>query len=152
MILLIPGLYPVTLPYTQGQDAVGTIVAHGPNVHATTPAVNTRILTPAASAFAEYLAVPGWQTYPLPDTIKAEEGVAAATQGLTAISLIKEAYEVKKGDWVLVRAAAGGVGSLLVQVGTPVTRLTTACQIRWRPCHWHCFHRRKARAHQVFRC
>jgi NADPH2:quinone reductase len=115
-LTLTLGLYPVALPYTQGQDAVGTIVAHGPNVHSTTPAVNTRILTPAASAFAEYLAVPGWQTYPLPDSIKAEEGVAAATQGLTAISLVKEAYEVKKGDWVLVRAAAGGVGTLLVQV------------------------------------
>lgn len=85
-------------------------------MHSTTPPISTRVLTSATAAFAEYLTVPGWQTYPLPDDVKSEDGVVAATQGLTAISLVKEAYEVKRGDWVLVRAAAGGVGLLLVQV------------------------------------
>ncbi len=36
--------------------------------------------------------------------------------GMTALSLVKESYEVKKGDTVLVHAAAGGVGLLLCQL------------------------------------
>lgn len=47
-----------------------------------------------------------------------ERGVAAAAllQGLTALTLIREAYYVRKGDWVLVHAAAGGVGLWLCQL------------------------------------
>lgn len=36
--------------------------------------------------------------------------------GLTALSLVKEAYEVKKGDTILIHAAAGGVGLLMCQI------------------------------------
>jgi NADPH:quinone reductase len=36
--------------------------------------------------------------------------------GLTVLTLVKESYEVKKGDWILVHAAAGGTGLLLGQV------------------------------------
>src|SRR5271170_4002161 len=36
--------------------------------------------------------------------------------GLTVLTLVKESYEVKKGDWILVHAAAGGTGQLLGQV------------------------------------
>jgi len=36
--------------------------------------------------------------------------------GLTSLTLIKESYEVKKGDWILVHAAAGGTGLLLGQL------------------------------------
>jgi NADPH2:quinone reductase len=36
--------------------------------------------------------------------------------GLTVLTLVKEAYEVKKGDWILVHAAAGGTGLILGQV------------------------------------
>jgi NADPH2:quinone reductase len=47
-----------------------------------------------------------------------EPGLAAAVllQGLTALTLIREAHAVQKGDWVLVHAAAGGVGLLLCQL------------------------------------
>jgi hypothetical protein len=50
-----------------------------------------------------------------------------ATQGLTAQYLTKESYEVKKGDWVLIRAAAGGVGLLLCQVSDSL--LLWGCQV-----------------------
>ena len=52
----------------------------------------------------------------LPDGIDPKEAPALATTGITAAYLAKESYAVKKDDWVLIRAAAGGVGLLLCQV------------------------------------
>jgi NADPH2:quinone reductase len=68
------------------------------------------------SAYAEYTAAPAAKTHVIPSSLS--PGIAAASflQGLTALTLIKEAYEVKKGDWVLVHAAAGGVGLWLCQL------------------------------------
>lgn len=40
-----------------------------------------------------------------------------ATVALTAMALVRYSYAVKKGDYILVRAAAGGVGLVLVQIG-----------------------------------
>jgi NADPH2:quinone reductase len=75
-----------------------------------------RVVWMAGGAYAEYTAVPTIRTHLVPSSI--EPGIAAASllQGLTAITLIKEAYLVKKGDWVLFHAAAGGVGLWLCQL------------------------------------
>ena len=45
-----------------------------------------------------------------------EEAAGSMIGGLTVLTLVKESYEVKKGDWILVHAAAGGTGLLLGQV------------------------------------
>jgi len=55
-------------------------------------------------------------TIPKDAGVDEKDGVQMATVGMTAMTLTKESYEVKKGDWVLVRAAAGGVGLILCQV------------------------------------
>jgi NADPH2:quinone reductase len=68
------------------------------------------------SAYAEYTAVATRYTVPLPETIDTKTGAAALLQALTAITLIREAHKVEKGDWVLVTAAAGGVGLWLCQL------------------------------------
>jgi NADPH2:quinone reductase len=69
-----------------------------------------------SSTYAEYTAAPTEKAHVVPPAI--EPGVAAAVllQGLTALTLIREAHAVQKGDWVLVHAAAGGVGLLLCQL------------------------------------
>lgn len=54
--------------------------------------------------------------YALPDSISTREGAAGLLQGLTALTFVKEAYQVKKGDSILVHTAAGGLGSLLAQL------------------------------------
>lgn len=115
------GLYPRPLPYTVGQDAVGTIVSL-PSVSTTStslPAlqVGHKVFTPAAGSFAEYMVAPWWKVASIPEGMDEKDGVGMGTIGLTAMTLVKESYEVKKGDWVLVRAAAGGVGLVLCQVG-----------------------------------
>lgn len=68
------------------------------------------------ASYAEYTAVPAATTHTVPSSL--DPGIAAASllQGLTALTLIREAYPVQKGDWVLVHAAAGGVGLLLCQL------------------------------------
>lgn len=64
--------------------------------------------------------------FPLPDFISTEIGAAAPLQALTAVTLIREAHPVKKGDWTLVTAAAGGVGLWLVQLLKAVGARTIA--------------------------
>ncbi|KAK8869993.1 hypothetical protein IAR55_000563 [Kwoniella newhampshirensis] len=107
------GLYPKEYPYTVGIDVVGTLITTPPNFHLKP---GQRVFSPASAAFAEYTVAASNRVALLPDDIDAKDGVSLATQGLTAIGQSKESYEVKKGDWVLVRAAAGGVGLLLVQI------------------------------------
>ncbi len=63
----------------------------------------------------EYVAVPWKHVYPLPPAISPLVGVAALTQGLTAITFMHEAYEVQKGDTVLVHTVAGGLGLIFSQ-------------------------------------
>lgn len=78
--------------------------------------VGQTVITTAGNAFAEYLVAPVARVAPLPQGVDPKEGVALSTTAFTAMALINESYKVKKGDWVLVRAASGGVGTLLIQV------------------------------------
>ncbi|KAL2070547.1 hypothetical protein VTL71DRAFT_13573 [Oculimacula yallundae] len=110
------GLYPAPKPEILGREAEGTIVAVGPSGDLLDLKVGDRVVWLGTSAYAEYTCAPASKTHALPSAL--EPGVAAASilQGLTALTLIREAYEVKKGDWVLVHAAAGGVGLWLCQL------------------------------------
>ena len=78
------------------------------------------------SAYAEYTAATSTYVTLLPDSIDAKIGAAAPLQALTALTLIREAYAVQKGDWVLVTAAAGGVGLWLCQLLKAVGARTIA--------------------------
>ncbi|MGA2928940.1 MAG: alcohol dehydrogenase catalytic domain-containing protein, partial [Solirubrobacteraceae bacterium] len=52
----------------------------------------------------------------IPDGVGAELAAAALLQGMTAHYLASDSYPVQEGDWVVVHAAAGGVGLLLTQL------------------------------------
>jgi NADPH2:quinone reductase len=108
------------LPFTPGQDIVGTIVQLPKSKTTSTalPALELgqTVMSPINNAFAEYAVAPWWKVAPIPKGVEPKYGVPATTTALTMAYLVKESYEVKKGDWVLVRAAAGGVGLLLCQV------------------------------------
>lgn len=75
-----------------------------------------RVVWMAEAAYAEYTATPAAKAIKLPKDIQPKIGAAALLQGLTAITLIRESHHVNKGDWVLVHAAAGGVGLWLCQL------------------------------------
>lgn len=70
-----------------------------------------------SGTYAEYLAAPSAAVVAVPDGISAEAAAAAPLQALTAWTMMHESYEVKKGDTILITAAAGGVGLWLVQMG-----------------------------------
>src|SRR3954451_3429270 len=67
--------------------------------------------------YAEYVAAPGNLTFPIPDGVDDETALALLIQGLTAWHLYRTAGRVAHGETVVVHSAAGGVGSLAVQLG-----------------------------------
>ncbi|KAK9378897.1 uncharacterized protein V2V93DRAFT_374457 [Kockiozyma suomiensis] len=108
-------LYPIDFPHTAGREAAGTIVAVGNEV--TNFAVGDRVAYLAAGCFAEYTATSAKGSISkIPDDVSFKTAAASFLQGLTALTFVKEAYEVKKGDYVFIQAAAGGMGLLLTQL------------------------------------
>jgi NADPH2:quinone reductase len=69
-----------------------------------------------AGSYAEQVAAPRDKLVPVPDSISGEVAAAALLQGMTAYYLATDSYPIRPGDWVLVHAAAGGVGLLLTQI------------------------------------
>jgi NADPH:quinone reductase len=67
-------------------------------------------------SYAEQIAAPRAKLVPVPDGVSCEVAAAALLQGMTAHYLACDSYPVGDGDWVLVHAAAGGVGLLLTQI------------------------------------
>ncbi|KAM3069496.1 NADPH:quinone reductase [Clarireedia jacksonii] len=110
------GLYPSPKPEILGREAEGTIVALGPNTDTASLSVGDRVVWMGTSAYAEYTATPAAKVHTVPSGLEPGIAAAALLQGLTALTLIREAYHVQKGDWILVHAAAGGVGLWLCQL------------------------------------
>jgi NADPH2:quinone reductase len=69
----------------------------------------------AAGAYADEWNVPADRLVPVPDDVTDRLAAAALLKGLTAQVLLRRTYRVRKGTVALVHAAAGGVGSILVQ-------------------------------------
>lgn len=117
--LLRAGLYAATpaLPMVPGVEVAGTLEAHGPDV--TAPAIGTRVAVPLfalgrAGGYAEAVVAEAAALVPIPDALGFEDAAALMVQGLTALHLVRRSPP--DGRTLLVHAAAGGVGSLLVQL------------------------------------
>jgi NADPH2:quinone reductase len=66
-------------------------------------------------AYAEFRRIPAHRLVKLPESIPTRQGAAMMLQGMTARYLLKGCYDVKKGNVILIHAAAGGVGSIVCQ-------------------------------------
>lgn len=113
------GMYPAPggLPLVIGQEASGVIAKiQGDSAKGLGLKEGDRVVWMAGRGYAEYSAVPADRVVKIPDGISDEHAVGGFLMGMTALSLIKEAYPVKKGETVLVHAAAGGMGLLLCQL------------------------------------
>jgi NADPH2:quinone reductase len=113
-IYIRTGRYVRPLPLIPGLEGAGIVEAVGSGVTEVKPGDRVAYAGPTGS-YAEYNVVKAADLIPLPSTISFEQGAAFPLQGMTAHYLLHEYYRVKKGDVVLVHAAAGGVGLLLVQ-------------------------------------
>jgi len=113
-IYMRTGQYPQQMPYTPGLEAAGVVEQIGEGV--TEVKIGDRVAyTGNLGSYAEYNVVKAQQLIPLPNDLTFEQGAAFPLQGMTVHYLLHEYYAVKPGDFVLVHAAAGGVGLLLVQ-------------------------------------
>lgn len=93
-------------PAVIGVEGAGTVVDTGERV--------AWIGVPGS--YAELVAADRDSLVPVPDAVPAEVAAAALLQGMTAHYLAFDSYPIQAGDWVIVHAAAGGVGLLLTQL------------------------------------
>lgn len=108
---------PVSKDVIIGQETAVTIAAVSPLASSQYNLKDgDRVVWLFQGGYAEYTAVPARQVIKIPDGVKSEDAVAAFLVGLTALSLVNDAFPVQNGDKVLVHAAAGGLGLLLIQV------------------------------------
>ena len=70
--------------------------------------------------YAQYATAPAALTFPIPDGVDDGQALALLIQGLTAFHLYRTCAQIRPGETVVVHAAAGGVGSLAVQLGRPM--------------------------------
>ena len=114
------GLYKnLTLPWTPGTEGAGRVVAVGADTDSNL--VGRRVafwaMPPAVSGtYAEYAVAPADALFDLGDGVDYDLGAALPVQGLTAYGLAFFATRLVPGTSVLIHAAAGGVGQILVQL------------------------------------
>ena len=109
------GVYPVPTPFVLGSEGAGIVLAVGEGV--TTAVEGDRVGWSQSPGSAAGLAlVPENDVVPVPEAVPLEQAAAVLLQGMTAHYLVNSTFPVQAGDTVLVHAAAGGVGQLLVQL------------------------------------
>ena len=106
-----------SLPYTPGAEAAGVVAEVGANVSEFK--IGDRVaygISNGQGSYAELAAVPSWDLMKLPLSFATRIGAAVMLQGMTAHYLTNSTYPVKPNDTVLIHAAAGGTGLLLIQM------------------------------------
>jgi NADPH:quinone reductase len=108
------GLYPVKYPQVLGLEAAGHVEAVGEGVSRF--AVGDRVAyNGTMGAYAEASVVPADRAVKVPEGVELEVAAAVLLKGMTAEFLVRRCFPVTAGQTVLVHAAAGGVGQILVQ-------------------------------------
>lgn len=110
------GLYPQpAYPAGLGVEAAGTITAVGQAVSAFKPGMRVGYVMATPGSYATHRTVPADRLIPLPDWLDCRMAASLLVQGLTAQYLSHSTFEIRPGQWILLHAAAGGVGLLLAQ-------------------------------------
>ena len=109
------GLYPMSLPAGLGREAAGVVVAVGRKVKGFRKGDRVAYAHTQPGSYSELRNLPAARLVKLPKAISDEQGAALMLKGLTAQYLLRRTYRVKRGDWILVHAAVGGVGLILTQ-------------------------------------
>lgn len=116
-VLLARGQYQVKpeLPFTPGIECSGTVVAVGAGVSA--HAVGDRVVAGKIGVLAEYAAVDAASVHGIPDEFSFESAAGLNIAYQTSWFALHRRAHLQKGEWLLVHAAAGGVGAAAVQLG-----------------------------------
>lgn len=109
------GLYPIQTPATPGLEAAGTVEEVGADVTELKVGDRVAYASPPMGAYAEARLMPADRLVKLPDGISDKQAAAMMLRGMTARYLLRQTYAVKRGDRILIHAAAGGVGLIVCQ-------------------------------------
>ena len=110
------GLYPLTLPSGLGGEGAGVVTAVGPGVrHLKAGDRVAYTAPPPLGSYSDERVVAARCLVKLPDAIGDETAAAMMLKGLTAWYLLKRSFKVASGDWIVLYAAAGGVGLIAAQ-------------------------------------
>ncbi|MCC7046993.1 MAG: quinone oxidoreductase [Alphaproteobacteria bacterium] len=108
------GLYPMPLPLTLGMEGAGVVEAVGPKVREFKKGDRVAYAQPIGS-YAEQCLRPADRLVKVPAGVDDKLAASIMLKGMTSWYLCRRTYKVKKGDTVVVHAAAGGVGQILAQ-------------------------------------
>jgi NADPH:quinone reductase-like Zn-dependent oxidoreductase len=135
---LLHELFPATFPSGQGSDLAGVVAATGPGVTTVTAGDNVIGYTDDRGSQAEYALVEAEHLTPKPDAVQWEVAGSLFVVGATAFAAVR-AVAAAAGDTVVVAGAAGGVGSLAVQLarraGATVIGLAGSANHDWLAGH-----------------
>jgi NADPH2:quinone reductase len=101
------------MPFIPGMEGVGEIVEVGDSVPELKVGQRVAYGTALSGAYAEYSVIDADLAFPVPKEISNEQAVSCLTKGMTAHYLMRRTFYVKKDMWVLIHAAAGGVGHIM---------------------------------------
>ena len=109
------GLYPGELPAGLGREGAGVVEAVGPRVKGVAVGDRVAYASQQPGAYAQERLIAADRVVKIPDGVSDRLAAAAMLKGLTAHFLLRRTHRVRKGDAVVVHAAAGGVGLIAVQ-------------------------------------
>ncbi|MEK6949744.1 MAG: quinone oxidoreductase, partial [Nanoarchaeota archaeon] len=109
------GLYPNKLPFIPGMEGAGIVDKAGKNSFGIKEGDRVAYAMNIGS-YAEYAIVPAWKLVKVPDEIDFKIAASLMLQGMTAHYLTHSTFPLKKNNIILLHAAAGGVGLLLIQM------------------------------------
>ena len=109
------GLYPNALPTGLGREGAGVVEALGPGVRGLAVGERVAYVSAQPGAYAQHRIVAADRLVKIPDGVSDRLAAAAMLKGLTAQFLLRRTHRVKKGDTVVIHAAAGGVGLIASQ-------------------------------------
>ena len=104
------GRYPVKMPFVPGLEGAGVVVALGEGDHDV--AVGDRVAWKLGrGAYGQIALVDSWQAVPVPDDVSDDTAAAVMLQGCMAHAVVNSVWPVESGEWVLIHAGAGGLGT-----------------------------------------
>jgi NADPH2:quinone reductase len=111
-------------PFVAGQEAAGVVVAHGGGV--TAPAIGARVSAIARGLCAEYAAVPAYACFAWSGELPVDQRAGLPIALVTAHYGLAVVARARRGETVVIHAAAGGVGSVALQVARELGLVTIA--------------------------
>jgi NADPH2:quinone reductase len=111
------GLYPQQLPAGIGREAAGVITAVGAKVRGFRKGDRVAYVHNVPGSYADTRNVPASMLVKIPAGVSDEQAAVLMLKGMTACYLLRHTCRVKRGDVIVVHAAAGGVGLILSQWG-----------------------------------